>query len=398
MVHLAFCNVCFRYAESTETKIKWSVDLFSKWLSSRNLFAMKNPNVQLSPILTDLEHMSRDELNYCLSRFVIKVRKQNGQLYPGKTLRELVLCMQFFLEKKGKCYKLLQDEDFIQLQTTLDNTMKDIAKKGVGIHVRQAKVISVADEEKLWKSGVLGSDSPTKLVHTLFYQLGLNLALRGGREHRELRVGQNSQLTLHTDSNNGLYLQYCQDISKTDQGGLKHIKLDKKCVRAYASENRDRCAITLYQKYLSKCPQNRPEPLYLRPLTKLKCKDWDDEPVWYMAQPIGQHTLSKMVKMICQAGSLEGYFTNHSLRASAASRLYNAGVDEQLIQETTGHKSIAVRGYKRTSDCLKRSISDILLGQNKKSATVSAPSDVNVQPEESKDETGKFSLTFNFNL
>ena len=105
-----------------------------------------------------------------------------------------------------------------------------------------------------------------------------------------------------------------------------------------------------------------------------------------------------MVKTICQAGSLEGYFTNHSLRAIAAFRLYNAGVDEQLFQETTGHKSIAVRGYKRTSDCLKRSISDILLGQNMKSATVSAPSDVNVQPEESKDEIGKFSLTFNFNL
>ena len=266
MVHLAFCNVCFRYAESTETKIKW---LFRKWLSSRNLFEMKNTDVQLSPILTDLEHMSRDELNYCLSRFVVEVRKQNGQLYPGKTLRELVLRMQFFLEKKGKCYKLLQDEDFVQFQTTLDNTMKDIAKKGAGIHVRQAKVISVADE-KLWKSEVLGSDSPTKLVHTLFYQLGLNFALRGGREHRELCVGQTSQLTVNTDSNNGLYLQYCQDISNTDQGGLKHIKLDKKCVRAYASKNRDRCVITLYQKYLSKCPQNRPRTIISLTTHKIK--------------------------------------------------------------------------------------------------------------------------------
>ena len=81
-----------------------------------------------------------------------------------------------------------------------------------------------------------------------------------------------------------------------------------------------------------------------------------------------------MVKTICQGCSLEGYFINHLLRASAASRLYNVGIDEQLIQET-GHKSTAVRGYKRTSDCLK-SISDILLGQNKKPATVSMPTDV----------------------
>ena len=36
-----------------------------------------------------------------------------------------------------------------------------------------------------------------------------------------------------------------------------------------------------------------------------------------------QHTLSKIVKTICQADSPEGYFTNHLLRASAASQLYN---------------------------------------------------------------------------
>ena len=37
--------------------------------------------------------------------------------------------------------------------------------------------------------------------------------------------------------------------------------------------------------------------------------------------------------------------------ATAATRLYNAGVDEQLIMETTGHRSLeGVRSYKRTSE------------------------------------------------
>ena len=142
----------------------------------------------------------------------------------------------------------------MQLQTTLDNAMKDIAKNGVGLHVRQAKIISFDDEEKLWNSGVLGSDTPTKLLQTLFYQLGLHFALRGGREHRELRSGQSSQITVHTDSERGYFLQYCQDTSKTDQGGLKHVHVGKKCVRAYANENQGRCVVRLYQKYLSKCP------------------------------------------------------------------------------------------------------------------------------------------------
>lgn len=35
-------------------------------------------------------------------------------------------------------------------------------------------------------------------------------------------------------------------------------------------------------------------------------------------------------------------YTNHSLRATAATRLYAAGVDEQLIAEKTGHRSSTV--------------------------------------------------------
>ncbi len=55
-----------------------------------------------------------------------------------------------------------------------------------------------------------------------------------------------------------------------------------------------------------------------------------------------------------------GHFTNHSLRATAATRLYAAGVDEQLITEKTGHRSTAVRTYKRTSDEQQEEVSKIL--------------------------------------
>ena len=52
-----------------------------------------------------------------------------------------------------------------------------------------------------------------------------------------------------------------------------------------------------------------------------------------------------------------GNFTCHSLRATLASRMYEQGLDEQLIQEQTGHTSSAVRNYKRTFDTLKRKVS-----------------------------------------
>ena len=50
-----------------------------------------------------------------------------------------------------------------------------------------------------------------------------------------------------------------------------------------------------------------------------------------------------------------------SLRATATSRLYHCGVDEQLIMERTGHRSLeGVRSYKRTSNTQRENLSSIL--------------------------------------
>ena len=60
--------------------------------------------------------------------------------------------------------------------------------------------------------------------------------------------------------------------------------------------------------------------------------------------------------------SLEGRVTNHSLRATAASRLYQSNLDEQLVMERTGHHSTAVCSYKCTSSEQLQNVSEILYG------------------------------------
>ena len=72
-------------------------------------------------------------------------------------------------------------------------------------------------------------------------------------------------------------------------------------------------------------------------------------------------TLSATVARMCKAAEIPGFRTNHSLRATTATRLYQAGVDEQLIMERTGHHSIdGVRNYKRTNAEQQENLSDIL--------------------------------------
>ena len=60
---------------------------------------------------------------------------------------------------------------------------------------------------------------------------------------------------------------------------------------------------------------------------------------------------------MCNAAGISGFKTNHSLRATAATRLYQSGVDEQLVMERMGHRSIdGIRSYKRTADFQRENI------------------------------------------
>lgn len=76
------------------------------------------------------------------------------------------------------------------------------------------------------------------------------------------------------------------------------------------------------------------------------------------------------MKKLCSNAGLVGYFTNHSLRATAATRMYSADLPEQLICEKTGHRSEAVREYKRTSTIQQQEASDVVQGTKRKCETV----------------------------
>ena len=98
-----------------------------------------------------------------------------------------------------------------------------------------------------------------------------------------------------------------------------------------------------------------------------------------------------MVKNICSKGNLGGHRANHSLRATAATRLFDADIDERLIIKVTGHRSSAVRNYKRVSETKHQNINDVIQGTSSDKAVTPTPSSF-----ERND--GKVSFTTNLNL
>ena len=126
----------------------------------------------------------------------------------------------------------------------------------------------------------------------------------------------------------------------------------------YPAANSERCPVNIILRYLSLLPKGHSyTAFYLLPVTKFTPGNW------YQNKPAGLNRLKNVVKELCKQGGIPGYFTNHSLRSICATTLYRANVDEQLIQEVTGHRSLAVRSYKRTSTEQKRMVSNFLFSQ-----------------------------------
>ncbi|VDI47764.1 Hypothetical predicted protein [Mytilus galloprovincialis] len=221
-----------------------------------------------------------------------------------------------FVMKKLSSVNFFTDPEFLRARQVLDAIMKERATEGLGANThKQADVISVDEETALYDKGIIGMDNPQQLLDTLLYLCGLHFALRGGNEHRRLRLNLNPQITG----------PHCE---------------------------------TVLHKY------------------------WTN---WKTHKP----------------------YT--SLRASADTRFYNDGIEEQRVAETTGHRSKAVRVYKRTSADQQIEVLNILYGvrpsdrskKAKLSAAAGAPvgiASVECSTDESHKKTVTCNFSFNFSL
>ena len=79
---------------------------------------------------------------------------------------------------------------FLQLHQLLENRYRELHAQGVGTTRRRAEVITMDKEEQLWQSSVLSTKSPLSFIRAVFYLNGVNFVLRGGDEHRKLKLSQ----------------------------------------------------------------------------------------------------------------------------------------------------------------------------------------------------------------
>ena len=145
------------------------------------------------------------------------------------------------------------------------------------------------------------------------------LLLRGGAEHRNLKLSQFTKFSDH-------YI-YTENASKYRQGGLAQLRMENKTVPIYSSVDAgERCHVHILDMYIKKLPEDviRNDYFYARPLLKIPSDP--DEP-WFAAVPVGKNVLATMFKDMCGEAHISGHKTNHSLRATGASELLVSSPD-----------------------------------------------------------------------
>ena len=84
-----------------------------------------------------LGHPDPVQINFWLSKFVMEVRKQNGQVYPPHLIQLVVSTLQRKMLHKNPEAPKLMNQFVTGLHRTCDSVYHELHKEGIGATVRQ---------------------------------------------------------------------------------------------------------------------------------------------------------------------------------------------------------------------------------------------------------------------
>ena len=90
-------------------------------------------------------------------------------------------------------------------------------------------------------------------MNAVFFYNGKNFCLRGGADHRNLKLSQFKKETSTIDGKEIPCYIYSEFGSKNNQGGLASLNKSNKIMRQYASDS-ERCHVKILDKYFKSLP------------------------------------------------------------------------------------------------------------------------------------------------
>ena len=216
-----------------------------------------------------LSSKDRGKLCQWLCKFVSETRKADGDEYTPRSLYLLLSAIQRKIRANlpEKEINIFKEPVFKPLKNVCDAVFKRLHTKGIGTETQVTLAVSDNEEAKLWDTGVINTTTPSGLLHGVFFYNGKNFCLRGGVEHRSLKMSQlRREITTVSGKEVAQYV-YTEHGSKNNQGGFASLNLTNKTVCQHEIDS-ERCHVKLLDLYFEKPPCNAKEKdvFYLRAL------------------------------------------------------------------------------------------------------------------------------------
>ncbi|CAC5413764.1 unnamed protein product [Mytilus coruscus] len=241
------------------------------------------------------------EIDLLLARFFMTAKKCDGSDYEPDTLKSIQGSINRYLREKHCNIDLIKDKEF---------------KHSRDVLVSKRKLLRQSGKEKKKKAEPL-----TKEEIDILYEKRLLGA-----------AGEN-------------YLEYTERARKTRSGATSDARAFPP--KKFENKGNPRCPVNLYLMYAAKRPEKMKEDdskFYIG----INNKDSIDE--WFINQPMGKNTLSKIIKSMTGEAGIKGCKVNHSVRKTGITTLSHAGVQNTLVQQHSGQKSLSsINNYSNAS-------------------------------------------------
>lgn len=317
--------------ENTIKKMRWATKLFREW---HEVWKVRLDG-ELK-VLKSLNDMCAEDYNYCFQYFFAETRKKNGQRYPPGSLKDLACMLQLYFQKELKnTWNIWKDDVFKKCRLVLDAEMRISARNGNVNPRKRPDCIAKSTEEQMWQANILGSETPTKLLHTLLFSIGIHCGLRGRLEQYNLTV---SNFTI-VEENNTKILVFTEGVSKCRNYGIRQARLEPKVIRILASEPKEKCLVNLFQLYMAKRPPNAINEFYLSPILNPSTH------IWYKNSRMGINQVAKVVQILTSSLDDGKKYSNNSLRRSTKTRLVENNIPNEVSRRIVGHMSSSESCY-----------------------------------------------------
>ena len=328
-----------RFVKFTEEEIaSFTEDQENANTKKKTVFDLKFELLNREEEERNIENIPAAELQQLAKKFVLGVRKKNGEEYEPSSLRGFLQSVDRYLRKKGCTFSLLNDKEFCEVQDILKKKQKQLKAIGKGNKPNSADALTDEDIEEFYRAGVLGNNTPRALLNTVWMSNCIYFGMRPGQEQRDLCWGD---LELKTNADGLRYAKFSTERqTKTRTGeNTKNVR-ESKPKMLKNLDNNDRCPATAYLAY----KQHRPpemmaddSPFYLAVNTEVPKAGKK----WFKAAPLGVNSLRSMVKNMLAASQVHSdkKLVNHSTRKHLVQKLVDNNIPPNEIVQITGHKT-----------------------------------------------------------